>query len=78
MPKSFFPLICKYTSTGLKFFVDSPKYIPIGVGFIVLETNVPYSRICEQFHVQCCHKCDDLECGDNASPEKSNNRYLYD
>lgn len=73
-----FPMICEYTTTGMKFWVDRPNMIPSNIEFKVLETNVPYSRICEQFHVQCCHKCDDLECGDNTSPEKSNNRYLYD
>lgn len=29
------------------------------------------SQICRTYHVQMCHVCDDVDCGDNTSPLKA-------
>jgi|GEM_PF-7034796 len=33
-------------------------------------TSVPSSILCREYHIQNCHVCDDIKCGDNRSPAK--------
>jgi hypothetical protein len=45
--KSFFPIVIEYTegpNKGIKRLVPRASLVPIGVAFIVLETNVMYSK----------------------------------
>jgi hypothetical protein len=51
--------------------MDQQDAVPtLGVTpFIDSEHRLPPSEVCRATGVQNCHCCDDLSCGDNASPE---------